>query len=175
LLESNEHGKKLKKVIKEYVDKMNLNIQNEEEQEILNLELKNEHIQNENTTQQINILNNIEERIILDFEIFCVKWERYLIVDKQLLEINEMYNLICNSIKDVKIHKVGSFNSCSLRSNYLYIDLVVEHQNTRVKIIEECVKILEGIPKIKSDYLININNYSSVNQEVKVFTYNITN
>lgn len=97
----------------------------------------------ENVLEPIEI-QNIQEKTVLNFEIFLSKWERHVMLENQYIDLENILELIKSNLikmskrelninnissKDFNIHSVGSYKNMTMRSNYLVIDLIVEYSN----------------------------------------------
>jgi len=121
LLKSLEYGKKLGKIIKKEFLKLTsekpLKIREVKEPQansstVLGVKQQRQMVINANTikinSEESKTQNNFdsisfkppEQRVILDFEVFCFKWERYLLVERQYIKINETLDLISKCFGD---------------------------------------------------------------------------
>ncbi len=97
----------------------------------------------ENVLETIEI-QNIQEKTVLNFEIFLSKWERNVMLENQYIDLENILEIIKSNLikmskrelninnissKDFNIHSVGSYKNMTMRSNYLVIDLIVEYSN----------------------------------------------
>jgi hypothetical protein len=122
LLKSQEYGKKLRNIVKKEFLKLtstaplkvgklketkvnsSTNVIGEKQQlqDVINAnntKIIHEEFKTQNKQDLIS-LKCPEQKVILDFEIFCFKWERYIIVDKQYIKINDTIEIIRKCFSD---------------------------------------------------------------------------
>jgi hypothetical protein len=120
MLKTEEFGKKIRKIIKKEYLKLfgKEQFKDDKEFEALIKNKEKDIISIPNITddkfdkttpvkefkeKNFGILLENEKRLVLDFEIFCFKWERYLLVDTQYIQINEINGWIIKCLSNPKV------------------------------------------------------------------------
>ena len=106
-----------------------------------NKELKKDKLNKNNYT------TTLEEKIALHFEIFCFKWERFLLLSfEENNYIKNTIKLIKENLTNISKYTIGSYMTKTIRSNFKEIDILCEYdsrQNFRDEIINVSIKALQ--------------------------------
>jgi hypothetical protein len=170
LLDHTTHGKKAKKILMEdYMKKLGIleemqalnkkRFRDEEEEFTRGVLVKKEAAEANNVLSPLRdnrtseSVSPMQEKgsFLVNFELFCVKWERCLLIEKEMKELQNNSDRILKHIREsaidviINIHTVGSANTNTLRKNFIQIDVIVEYLNNKESLMTKIKNLIEDL------------------------------
>jgi hypothetical protein len=159
-------------------------VKDEQENKIhISMEVVNK-LEQKREINNIRFLYNLNDITILNFEIFCTKWERYVLIEKDIIKVSVTVSNIKEKLNELKsdyqisIHKIGSIYNSTARNNCLEFELIVEFDSKfkNDDIVDKCFEKLNDLwDQGYISKLDNINNklYEKEDQDKVPFIINL--
>lgn len=113
-----------------------------------------------------------------NFEIFCLKWERIVTLEQDLINLNNMLLSIESLLKRkflslnlTNMITIGSFNNFTMRTNSIEVDILIECGGNKEEAVENVFDILFANFKIENEVKINGKSIQVLNNNKK-YAYN---